>query len=190
MVSEAEETTESDVRFPLVLRGYDRRQVDEYVRTVEKRVERQEKARRMAERRLAKTQVPAPRVAEPDQASGLGKRIEKILAVAKTEAVEIKEQARKESETLLTTAQKTAAAAECAREEIERAARREAQLILSRAEEEAGAIRTVHRAVLAELAQIAHSVDELCNRFDGEANPEGAAEEKPATAPTGSTDGG
>ncbi len=189
MVSEVEETTESDVRFPIVLRGYDRRQVDEYVRTTEKRVDRHEKARRAAERRLARAQVPAPRVAEPDQTGGLGKRIEKILAVAKAEAGEIKEQAHKESQTLLAAAKKTAADAESAREEIERAARHEAQLILSRAEEEADAIRTAHRAVLSELTQIAHSVDELCNRFDGDTKPEGAAEE-PGASPVVSTNGG
>ncbi|WP_410663497.1 DivIVA domain-containing protein [Amycolatopsis sp. lyj-84] len=183
-VSETEETTESDVRFPIVLRGYDRRQVDEYVRMAEKRVDRQEKARRTAERRLAKAQVPAPRTAGPDQASGLGRRIEKILAVAKTEAGEIKEQARKESESLL-----AAADAESAREEIEHGAHHEARLIVSRAEEEADAIRTVHRAVLAELGQIAHSIDEVCNRFDSEAKPEGRAEKEPATSPTGSADG-
>ncbi len=190
MVSETEKTTETDVQFPIVLRGYDRRQVDEYVRTAEKRVDRQEKARRTAERRLAKAQVPAPRTAEPDQAGGLGKRIEKILAVAKTEAAEIKEQARKESEALLAVAEKTAADAESAREEIERAAHHEARLVVSRAEEEAEAIRTVHRAVLAELGQIAHSVDELCSRFDGEVKTESVVEEEPATAPTGSTNAG
>ncbi len=190
MVSETEETTESDVQFPIVLRGYDRRQVDEYVRTAEKRVERQEKARRAAERRLAKAQVPTPRTAEPDQAGGLGKRIEKILAVAKTEAGEIKEQARKESEALLAVAEKTAADAESARKEIERAAHHEARLTVSRAEEEAEAIRTVHRAVLAELGQIAHSVDELCNRFDGEVKTESLAAEESATSPTGSVKAG
>jgi len=187
MLSEADETTESDVRFPIVLRGYDRRQVDEYVRATEKRVDRQEKARRAAERRLAKAQVPAPRTAQTDQANGLGRRIEKILAVAKTEALEIKEQARKESDVLLAAAEKTAAEAEKAREAIERAARREAQLILSRAEEEADAIRTVNRAVLAELGQIAHAVDELRHRFDGEAKPEGSAKGKSETSSTGAT---
>ncbi|MEU3627845.1 hypothetical protein BS329_09170 [Amycolatopsis coloradensis] len=189
-VSETEETTESDVRFPIVLRGYDRRQVDEYVRMAEKRVGRQEKARRTAERRLAKAQVPAPRTAGPDQASGLGRRIEKILAVAKAEAGEIKEQARKESEALLAAAEKSAVDAESARKEIERGAHHEARLIVSRAEEEADAIRTVHRAVLAELCQIAHSVGELCNRFDGDAKTEGSAEEEPVTSLNGSVNGG
>jgi DivIVA domain-containing protein len=168
-VSESETVPESDVRFPIVLRGYDRRQVDEYVRTAEKRVDRHEKARRVAERRLAKAQVPAPRAPEPDGAAGLGKRIEKILEVAKSEAAEIKEQARQESEALLAAAEQTAADAQSAREETERAAQREANLIITRAEEEAAAIRAAHLAVLAQLGQIADGVQDLRIRFAGEA---------------------
>jgi DivIVA domain-containing protein len=188
-VSEPETAPESDVRFPIALRGYDRRQVDEYVRVAEKRVERHEKARRVAERRLAKAQIPAPRAAEPDQASGLGKRIEKILEVAKSEAAEIKEQARKESAELVAAAEKTAAEAESARAETERAAEREAHLAISRAEQEAATIRAVHRAVLAELGQIAGVVEEMRIRFGGQAEEEspaeiGAADGVPASADT------
>ncbi|MFI9450037.1 DivIVA domain-containing protein [Amycolatopsis sp. NPDC052450] len=190
MVSEDEATTESDVRFPIVLRGYDRRQVDEYVRATEKRVDRHEKARRTAERRLAKAQVPAPRTAETNQANGLGRRIEKIIAVAKAEAEEIKKQARKESEDLLAAAQKATAEAESAREEMERAARREAQLILSRAEREAASIQKAHRAVLSELGQIAHAVVELRTRFGGEVKSEGTAEEKSVPLAAGATNDG
>ncbi|MEU4520426.1 hypothetical protein AB0F52_17220 [Amycolatopsis sp. NPDC024027] len=177
-VSEPETLPESDVRFPIVLRGYDRRQVDEYVRVAEKRVDRHEKARRLAERRLAKAQVPAPRAPEPDDAAGLGRRIEKILQVAKAEAAEIKEQARKEGDELRAAAEKAVAEAEAARAETERAAQREAQLILSRAEEEAATIRATHRAVLAQLGQIAVVVDEVRDRFGTEAE-----EESPAAVP-------
>ncbi|GHG03235.1 MULTISPECIES: DivIVA domain-containing protein [Amycolatopsis] len=179
-VSEPEAPPESDVRFPLVLRGYDRRQVDEYVRLVEKRVDRHEKARRVAERRLAKAQVPAPRAAEPDGAAGLGRRIEKILQVAKSEAAEIKEQARREAEAILAAAEKKAAEAESAREETERAAQRDAQLVVSRAEEEAAAIRAAHRAVLTQLGQIAEGVEDLRVRYGGEAEGEDPAEPEPA----------
>jgi DivIVA domain-containing protein len=189
MVSEPEAATESDVRFPVVLRGYDRRQVDEYVRTVEKRVDRHEKARRVAERRLAKASVPLPRPPEADQASGLGRRIEKILAVAKAEAEEIKEQARKESEKLLAAAEKTATDAESARSETEGAAQQEAQLIVGRAEEEAAAIRTTHRAVLDELGQIATVVDDLRNRFSGETERACSAKENEVKEPSPSTNG-
>jgi DivIVA domain-containing protein len=189
-VSEPETAAEPDVRFPIVLRGYDRRQVDEYVRVTEKRVDRHEKARRVAERRLAKAQIPAPRAAVTDQASGLGKRIEKILEVAKSEAEEIREQARKESEKLLAAAEKTAADAESARAETERAAQREAELIVSQAEQEASVIRTTHHAVLAELGQIADVVEELRDRFGGEAEVESPAETgavDPVPASDGST---
>jgi DivIVA domain-containing protein len=175
-VSESDAAPESDVRFPIVLRGYDRRQVDEYVRIAEKRVDRHEKARRVAERRLAKAQVPAPRAPEPDGAAGLGKRIEKILEVAKSEAAAIREQARKESEALLAAAEKTAAEAERAREETERAAQRDANLIISRAEEEAAAIRTAHLAVLSQLSRIADGVQDLRIRFGGEAEEKELAE--------------
>ena len=185
-VSEPEAAPESDVRFPIVLRGYDRRQVDEYVRVAEKRVDRHEKARRVAERRLAKAQVPAPRAPEPDGAAGLGKRIEKILQVAKSEAAEIKEQARKESEALLAAAEKTVAEAESAAAETDRAAQRDAQLTLSRAEEEAAAIRATHRAVLDQLGRIVDAVEELRDRFGGEADAdaggESPAEPEPADA--------
>ncbi|MEU4253715.1 hypothetical protein AB0F15_40620 [Amycolatopsis sp. NPDC026612] len=176
--SEPETLPESDVRFPIVLRGYDRRQVDEYVRVAEKRVDRHEKARRLAERRLAKAQVPAPRAPEPDDPAGLGRRIEKILQVAKAEAAEIREQARKEGEELRAAAEKAVAEAEAARAETERAAQREAQLILSRAEEEAATIRATHRAVLTQLGQIAVVVDEVRDRFGTEAE-----EESPASVP-------
>ncbi|UOZ10696.1 DivIVA domain-containing protein [Amycolatopsis sp. WQ 127309] len=192
-VSEPEAAPESDVRFPIVLRGYDRRQVDEYVRVAEKRVERHEKARRVAERRLTKAQIPAPRTAVSEQERGLGKRIEKILEVAKSEAEEIKEQARKESEKLLTAAEKTAADAENARVETERAAQQEARRVISRAEQEAATIRTAHQAVLAELGQIADVVEELRDRFGGEAEAEHRAETgaaDPVPAPAGSTRAG
>ncbi|MGK3208536.1 DivIVA domain-containing protein [Amycolatopsis sp. MEPSY49] len=175
-VSEPEAAPESDVRFPIVLRGYDRRQVDEYVRVAEKRVDRHEKARRVAERRLAKAQVPAPRAPEPDGAAGLGKRIEKILQVAKSEAAEIKEQARKESEALVAAAEKTVAEAESAAAETDRAAQRDAQLTLSRAEEEAAAIRAAHRAVLDQLGRIVDAVEELRDRFGGEADADAGGE--------------
>jgi DivIVA domain-containing protein len=180
VVSEAETVPESAVRFPIVLRGYDRRQVDEYVRVAEKRIERHEKARRVAERKLGKAQVPAPRSAEPDQADGLGKRIEKILEVAKAEAGEIREQARKESEELLAAAEKTAADADSARAETERAAQREAQLIISRAEHEAEAIRAAHEGALADLGQIAEVIGELRERFGGDAEEEDPAEPEAA----------
>jgi cell division septum initiation protein DivIVA len=182
MVSETESVPESDVRFPIVLRGYERRQVDEYVQLAEKRVERHEKARRMAERRLARVQVPAPRSAETEHASGLGRRIEKILAVAKSEAEEVKDHARKESEKLLAVAENTAADAESARGETERAARQAAQLVISRAEEEAAAIRTTHRAVLDELDRIANVVADLRDRFGGETELERPAEEETGIA--------
>jgi DivIVA domain-containing protein len=167
MVSDPETVPESDVRFPIVLRGYDRRQVDEYVRVAEKRVDRHEKARRVAERRLAKAQVPGPRAAEPDEDDGLGKRIEKILEVAKSEAGAVKEQAAEESAKLLAAAEKTVADAESARVETERAARAEARLILSRAEKEAATIRAAHQAVLAQLGRITDVVEELRERFGG-----------------------
>ncbi len=183
-VSEPEAPPESDVRFPIVLRGYDRRQVDEYVRVAEKRVDRHEKARRVAERRLAKAQVPAPRAAEPDGAAGLGRRIEKILQVAKSEAAEIKEQARRESEAILAAAEKAAAEAERAREETERAAQRDAQLIVSRAEEEAAAIRAAHRAVLTQLSRIAEGVEDLRARYGGEAEEEPAEPDPANSAPS------
>jgi DivIVA domain-containing protein len=188
--TEPETVPEHDVRFPIVLRGYDRRQVDEYIRVAEKRVERHEKARRLAERRLAKAQVPAPRTAEADNAGGLGKRIEKILEVAKAEAEAVKEQAREEGGKLVAAAEKTAADAESARAETERAAQREAQLIIARAEQEAAAIRKSHQVVLGELGQIAEVVEELRERFGGEPEPErpgGTEVAEPVPSPAGST---
>ncbi|WP_410592850.1 hypothetical protein [Amycolatopsis sp. lyj-23] len=181
----AETLPESDVRFPIVLRGYDRRQVDEYVRGAEKRIDRHEKARRVAERRLAKAQVPAPRAGEPDEAAGLGRRIEKILQVAKTEAAEIKDQARKDSDELRAAAEKAVAEAEASRAEIERAAQREAQLIISRAEEQAAAIRAAHQEVLDRLGRIAVVVEEVREQYGTESEsalePE-AADAEPSLA--------
>ena len=147
----------------------------------------------MAERRLAKAQIPTPRTAASDQEGGLGKRIEKILDVAKSEAEEIKEQARKESEKLLAAAEKTAADAEKARVETERAAHQEAQQVISRAEEEAATIRATHGVVLAELGQIADVVEELRDRFGGEVEVERPAETSaadPVSASAGSTNPG
>ncbi|SEP38508.1 DivIVA domain-containing protein [Amycolatopsis saalfeldensis] len=193
VVSESEAAPESDVRFPVVLRGYDRRQVDEYVRVAEKRLDRHEKARRMAERKLAKAQVPTPRAGEADPARGLGRRIEKILEVAKSEADAIKEQAREESGKILAAAEKTAADADTARAETERAAEQEAQLIVSRAEEEATIIRTTHQAALTELGQIAAILSELRKRFGGETETtaERTAEaENPEPSLAGSTQPG
>ncbi|MET8849826.1 hypothetical protein [Amycolatopsis sp. NPDC004625] len=174
-VSEPETLLEPDVRFPIVLRGYDRRQVDEYVRVAEKRADRQEKARRVAERRLAKAQVPAPRAAEPDDAAGLGQRIDKILQVARAEAAAIKDQARQESAELRAAAEQAVAEAEAAGAETERAARREAQTILARAEEEATTIRATNQAVLDQLSLIAGVVEEVRDRFGTEPGAESPA---------------
>jgi DivIVA domain-containing protein len=190
MVSEPEAEAESDVRFPVVLRGYDRRQVDEYVRVAEKRVERQEKARRLAERRLAKAQVPAPRTPENDHAGGLGKRIEKILEVAKSEAEAIKEQAREEGAKLLAAAEKTVADAEKARADTELAAQREARSIVSRAEQEDATIRAGHQSVLDQLGRIADVVQELRARFGGEPAAESQAEADAAPSPADSAHAG
>lgn len=168
VVAEPETAPESDVRFPVVMRGYDRRQVDEYVRVVEKRVERHERARKAAERKLSRANIPGPRAAETDLSSGLGKRIEKILEVAESEAAEIKRHARKESAQILAAAEKTAADAEAARAETERAAHEEAQAIVSRAGQEAAAIREAHQTALTELGQIADILTEIRHRFDGD----------------------
>ena len=178
VVSDSETEPESDVRFPVVLRGYDRRQVDEYVRVAEKRLDRHEKARRMAERKLAKAQVPHPRAGETDPARGWGRRIEKILEVAKSEAEAIKEQAREESGKILAAAEKTATDADTARAETERAAEEEARLVVARAEEEATIIRTTHQAALTELGQIAAILSELRKRFGGEAEEDAEPEAK------------
>ncbi|MDT8915200.1 DivIVA domain-containing protein [Amycolatopsis sp. PS_44_ISF1] len=179
VVSESETAPDSDVRFPVVLRGYDRRQVDEYVRVAEKRLDRHEKARRMAERKLAK--VPAPRAGEADPANGLGKRIEKILEVAKSEAEEIKRLAREEAAKILAAAEKTAADVDTAGQETERAAGKEAARLVSEAQEEAGIIRTTHHAALTELGQIAAILSEVRKRYVEE--PEAETETEPEAKP-------
>lgn len=107
--------------FDVVLRGYDRVQVDHHLEAVEALLARSEQAAEAARAEAAelrRQQEAAPAQVEPDDVgsyAGLGRRVARILALAEEEATAIRTAARQET---------ADARAEVARLEQEVAARR------------------------------------------------------------------
>ncbi|WP_290056358.1 DivIVA domain-containing protein [Amycolatopsis solani] len=147
--------TDSPVRFSVVLRGYDRRQVDEYVQALQERVARQGQALADAEARLADGGVPHPRPSPEPAAPGIGASIDKLLGVAEAEATAIRAAAEREAAEIRAGVRGAAEEAEALRGAAEADAKREAGLIIARAEEEAAGIRAAHRELTGDLDRIA-----------------------------------
>jgi cell division septum initiation protein DivIVA len=169
-----------DAAFDVVLRGYDKRQVDERLRFLGAELTAADNALRAASQRAAMLEdalsearsVPA---GEPTGDSNFGARVEKILKLAGDEAREVRsqadaaatalvEQARAQAAEQDSTLQRRWAELDSAREE----ANRESERILAQARAEADQIRqagahegdqlfTAARADAAEAGKVAHA---------------------------------
>ncbi|GLY39033.1 hypothetical protein Amsp01_050570 [Amycolatopsis sp. NBRC 101858] len=174
-ITVSEAAADSSVRFAVVLRGYDRHQVDEYVQALQERVAR-----------FAEGGVPQPRPPAEPAASGVGARIEKILGLAEAEAAAIRAAAEEDAEKIRADARSAVADAEDVRRTAEAEAQREARLIVARAEEEAAEVRALHRELSDDLDRIAEAIAALRGPADGrepEASTDDAEENGEPIAP-------
>ncbi len=127
------------VAFAVVFRGYDRRQVDEYVNALAARAARESSALRAAESRLAEDNgFSRPRAEADGELPGLGKRIETVLAAAEAEARALLAEAQADAEEARIGAQAVAAA-------LRAAAEAEVAQLRSRAEAEVAELRAQAR---------------------------------------------
>lgn len=93
--------------FDIVLRGYDRRQVDERLRRIGADLAAAQQTARVAQERAATTEkemarlrAQGPQAAQPpprDQSPSFGERVERILRLAEEEADEVRERATEEA---------------------------------------------------------------------------------------------
>lgn len=180
--------------FDMVLRGYDRIEVDEYI---EKLLEENAALRRELESAAARVRVPeqrddeqatqamAPPVPTPPvqgydidtpAEDSFGFRAEKLLRLAEREAVEMRTRATRDAESLEATARRRA-------DEQLRAAEREADQIRERAAQEVARVGRLHRTTRDELRRLAGVLNAELERPDPTDGDEPTAPTGPA-APT------
>src|SRR5690606_21015974 len=149
------ENANSQPDFTVVLRGYDRPQVDDFVQRLNAALAQSEAARAEAEQRLAEAQRRARQAEQAltqaqqkltDQSkqleessrptlSGLGTRVEQILRLAEEQANEHRSESKREAEGIISAARLEA-------REITDKARAEAAAMKANAEREASNLRT------------------------------------------------
>jgi DivIVA domain-containing protein len=189
--------------FDMVLRGYDRIEVDEYI---EKLLEENAELRR--ELATAPAAAPAPAVAEPERPApreeaapqyydvdtpaedSFGFRAEKLLRLAEREAAEMRTRATRDAEGVEATARRRAEeqlrTAERESDEIRAQASAEAGRLKTQATQEAARVSHLHRTTKEELRRLAGLLNEELQRPDPEvATPpagDGPTTENPGTA--------
>ena len=135
--------------FDMVLRGYDRHQVDEQIERLENRVRQHRDQAQALRRELSVAQRQLREGERPAQA-GLGLRIEQLLRLAEELAAEIRGEARTAVEELQAAAKADAAelraAAENEAAELRASAERETGDLRASAEREADAVRSYRTA--------------------------------------------
>ena len=191
--------------FDMVLRGYDRIEVDEYI---EQLLVENAALRRELEAVAARARVPEPRdgAAQPTQVmappappaaapgydidtpaeDSFGFRAEKLLRLAEREAVEMRTRATRDAEGVEAAARRRA-------DEQLRAAEREAEQIRERAGQEAARVSQLHRRTREELRRLAGLLNAELDRPDLEDGPTdtlerpGPGSPDPTTGPHPST---
>ncbi len=131
--------------FDVVLRGYDRQQVDRHLAALEAlltQAEREAEVQRAEAERL-RTEADRARHDAGDGAAsydGLGRRVTRILSLAEEEATVLREQARREREQAARELGEQQTQGEAARRGIMQAAERDASEMTRRANERAEAL--------------------------------------------------
>ena len=171
----------------MVLRGYDRIEVDEYI---EKLLEMNAELRRELESGAATAAAPA-RVAEPERPpareevapqyydvdtpaeDSFGFRAEKLLRLAEREAAEMRTRATRDAEGVEATARRRAEeqlrAAERESDEVRAQAAAEAGRLKKQATQEAARVSHLHRTTKEELRRLAGLLNAELQRPDPEA---------------------
>ncbi|SFI69470.1 hypothetical protein SAMN05421835_101477 [Amycolatopsis sacchari] len=195
------ETTASDEfdlrpEFPGSFRGYRRQDVDEWVRAVRVRFERQAAALREAEQRLAELGADPGVPIEHAGSGTIGARVERIIALAESEAEELREQAELDAARIRAAVEHEADQARRFREQAAKAAADESRRMIQRAEEEVTRLRETRKDLMAQLLKIGETVDRVTDRLEEtapkprqpEAEPAETKTETKAEAETGTTE--
>jgi DivIVA domain-containing protein len=187
--------------FDMVLRGYDRIEVDEYIEQLlaENAQLRQElasgaTARPAAEPAVREEQAPQHYDVDTPAEDSFGFRAEKLLRLAEREAAEMRTRATRDAEGVEATARRRAEeqlrAAERAAEEIRAQASAESGRLKKQATVEASRVSQLHRTTKDELRRLAGLLNQELARPDPEATTTTApAGDAVATESSGSTEG-
>ncbi|NIH81385.1 DivIVA domain-containing protein [Amycolatopsis viridis] len=145
---------EREVRFSGALRGYDRREVDAYIRRLRARAghlasELEEKERRLSEMG-GDLSVPLQVIGS----GNIGARVERIIAQAELEAREIRDQAERDAAETRKAYEDQAEQARRRREEVARRAEEQVRAMIRAAEEEVERLRGTRQEVLDQLRRI------------------------------------
>src|SRR4029079_5111698 len=158
-------------QFDMVLRGYDRIEVDEYISAIREenaalRREIEARAARPPEQRQAE---PQPAVAAPSPQSydvdtpaedSFGFRAEKLLRLAERESAEMRTRATREAEGVEAAARRRSEeqlrAAEKEADEIRSKAAQEAHSVKKQAAQEVSRLGALHRSTKGEIRRLAH----------------------------------
>jgi len=151
--------TERDVEFSTALRGYDRREVDAYVRRLRARAGHLAAELAEKEQRLSEVGGDASVPLQVAGSGNIGARVERIIAQAEHEAKEIREQAEKDAADIRKAYEDLAEEARRQREEQAKRAETEAREMIRRAEQEVARLRTARQTVLDQLMEIGTIID-------------------------------
>jgi DivIVA domain-containing protein len=183
--------------FDMVLRGYDRIEVDEYI---EKLLEENAALRREVEsggapsapvERLAEREEPSPLHYDVDTPAedSFGFRAEKLLRLAEREAAEMRTRATRDAESVEATSRRRAEEqlreAEREADEIRTKAGQEAVRLKKQASQEAARVGHLHRTTKEELRRLAGLLNAELERPDPDAVADGPADDP---APAGSAE--
>ncbi|WP_236792586.1 hypothetical protein [Amycolatopsis sp. GM8] len=175
---------ENTPTFSVTLRGYNRQEVDEFVRSARVKADRQATALAEAEQRLEDLGSDPAVPLEVPGSGTIGARVERIVALAEREARELREQAAREVAELRADLEREADQARRFREQAAKASAEESRRMIARAEDEVAKLRETRADLLDQLVRIGQTVDLVTERLEQKtATPkprEPAVDAKPA----------
>lgn len=156
---------ENTPAFSASLRGYNRREVDEYIESMREKAVHQTTALQEAEKRLNELAADPAVPLEILSPGTIGTRIERIVAMAEAEAREIREQAVDDVAQLRAEFEQEADQARRFREQASKASAEEARRLVTRAEDEVAKLRQTRADLLDQLVKIGDTVDLVTERL-------------------------
>ena len=179
-------------QFDMVLRGYDRIEVDEYIAAL---LEENTALRRELDARGSRPEPPAPQqAAAPPQyydvdtpaEDSFGFRAEKLLRLAERESAEMRTRATRDAEAVEAAARRRSEeqlrAAEKEAEEIRTTASTDALKLKKQAAQEVSRLTSLHRSTKGEIRRLSQLLNAELERPD----PEGLTDDTPTESPSGS----
>ncbi|TNC23573.1 hypothetical protein [Amycolatopsis alkalitolerans] len=161
-----DEDTADTPTFGVSLRGYRRAEVDEYVRSVRVKAERQADALREAQARLEELGSDPAVPLEAPGSGAIGARVERIVALAESEAREIREQAAQDVADMRAELERESDQARRFREQAAKASAEESRRLVTRAENEVAKLRETRADLLDQLVKIGETVDLVTERLE------------------------